>query len=75
MVHVCLAVTCHLYFWQNDRDLLRATVVTHVRVQMKFDRHHFIMFVLQAHPKTATDALEELSSLLQVPLVVSAFFS
>ena len=32
------------------------------------------MFVLQAHPKTATDALEELSSLLQVPLVVSAFF-
>ena len=27
-VHVCLAVTCHLHFWQNDRDLLRATVVT-----------------------------------------------
>ena len=24
----CLAVTCHLHFWQNDRDLLRATVVT-----------------------------------------------
>ena len=23
-VHVCLAVTCHLHFWQNDRDLLRA---------------------------------------------------
>ena len=23
-----LAVTCHLHFWQNDRDLLRATVVT-----------------------------------------------
>ena len=21
----CLAVTCHLHFWQNDRDLLRAT--------------------------------------------------
>ena len=27
-VHTCLAVTCHLHFWQNDRDLLRATVVT-----------------------------------------------
>jgi len=28
MVYVCLAVTCHLHFWQNDRDLLRATAVT-----------------------------------------------
>ena len=27
-VHACLAVTCHLYLWQNDRDLLRATAVT-----------------------------------------------
>ena len=27
-VRVCLAVTCHLHFWQNDRDLLHATVVT-----------------------------------------------
>ena len=26
-VYVCLAVTCHLRFWQNDWDLLRATVV------------------------------------------------
>jgi len=26
-VYVCLAVTCHLHLWQNDRDLLRATVV------------------------------------------------
>ena len=24
-VCACLAVTCHLHFWQNDRDLLRAT--------------------------------------------------
>ena len=22
-IHVCLAVTCHLHFWQNDWDLLR----------------------------------------------------
>ena len=27
-VYVCLAVTCHLHFWQNDWDLLRATAVT-----------------------------------------------
>ena len=27
-VHACLAVTCHLLFSQNDRDLLRATGVT-----------------------------------------------
>ena len=26
--YVCLTVTCHLHFWQNDRDLLRATAVT-----------------------------------------------
>ena len=29
---VRLAVTCHLYFWQNDRDLVRATAVTRVGV-------------------------------------------
>ena len=27
-VYVCLAVNCHLHFWQNDRALLRATAVT-----------------------------------------------
>ena len=27
-VYACLAVTCHLLFWQNDRCLLRATAVT-----------------------------------------------
>ena len=26
-VHAYLAVTCHMHFWQNDRDLLRATAV------------------------------------------------
>ena len=26
-VHACLAVTCHLHFWQNDRDLLCPTAV------------------------------------------------
>ena len=27
-MYAWLAVTCHLYFWQNDRDLLRATAAT-----------------------------------------------
>ena len=27
-VHVRLAVTCHLRFWQNDQDVLHATSVT-----------------------------------------------
>ena len=27
-MHVCLGVTCHLHFWQNDRGLLHATAVT-----------------------------------------------
>ena len=27
-VRVCLGVTCHLQFWENDRDLSRATAVT-----------------------------------------------
>ena len=27
-VYACIAVTCHLHFWQNDRGLLRATAVT-----------------------------------------------
>ena len=27
-VYACLTVTCHLHFWQNDRDFLRATAVT-----------------------------------------------
>ena len=26
-MHVCLTVTFHLHFWQNDRDLLRAAAV------------------------------------------------
>ena len=29
-VYACLAVTCHLHFWQSDRDLLRATAVARV---------------------------------------------
>ena len=27
-VYACLAVTCHLHFWRNDRGLLCATAIT-----------------------------------------------
>ena len=27
-VHECLTVTCHLHFWQKDRDLVRTIAVT-----------------------------------------------
>ena len=27
-LHACFAVTCHLHFWQNDRDILHAIAVT-----------------------------------------------
>ena len=27
-MHVCLAKTCHLHFWQKDKNLLGAFVVT-----------------------------------------------
>ena len=29
-VYACVAVTCHMHFWQNDQDRLHATVVTQV---------------------------------------------
>ena len=28
--HACLAVTCHLHFWQNDQDFFHATAVIQV---------------------------------------------
>ena len=37
-VHACLAVTCHLHFWQNDQDLLHATVVTQFTVALRPQR-------------------------------------
>ena len=32
-VYACLAVSCHLHFWQNDLGRLRATAVTRMRMQ------------------------------------------
>ena len=39
-VYACLAVTCHLHFWQNDRDLLRATAVTQGWNEYRNKRQH-----------------------------------
>ena len=39
-VHACIAVTCHLHFWHNDRDLLRATAVTRWWNGYRNKRHH-----------------------------------
>ena len=38
-VHAGLAVTCHLHFWQNDWDLLRATAVTRGGVDTEISQH------------------------------------
>ena len=32
-MHVCLAVTCHLHFWQNDQEILLATAVLNTGVE------------------------------------------
>ena len=40
MLHVCLAETCHLHFWQNGWDLLYATAVTRVWNKYRNKRQH-----------------------------------
>ena len=43
-VYACLAVTCHLHIWQNDRDLLRATAtgLTYLSVREQWRRKAII---------------------------------
>ena len=38
-VYACLAVTCHLRFWQNDRGLLRATAKVHKFLSFAFKKY------------------------------------
>ena len=48
-VYACLAVTCHLHFWQNDRDLLRATDVTYVFTKLIIhhkDDHNYMFTMM-----------------------------
>ena len=48
-VYACLAVTCHLHFWQNDRDFLRATVVTGggTDTEIRVSTHFIHPFIVQ----------------------------
>ena len=39
-MYVCFAVTCHLHFWQNDRGLLHATVVTRGWKRYRYKSEH-----------------------------------
>ena len=39
-VHVFLAVTCHLHFWQNDWDLLHSTAVTQLNLTLSLPWCH-----------------------------------
>ena len=44
-VYVCLAVTCHLHFWQNDRDIfyvLRATFTCSRRRVLFFEETELV---------------------------------
>ena len=49
-VPVCLAVTCHLHFWQNDKDLSRANAVTRggadmeIRVSTEREKTKWVLF-------------------------------
>ena len=47
-VYACLAVTYHLHFWQNDRDLLRATGVTRggtgTEIRVSTESRHWRIF-------------------------------
>ena len=51
-MYVYLAVTCHLHFWQNDRGILRATVLAQPhrppsKTQMSILKHYFSAFCTQ----------------------------
>ena len=49
--HLCLAVTCHLHFWQNERDLLCATAVRQTKKRVFFNTtiwtHHTLLRTFQ----------------------------
>ena len=51
-VDACLAVTCHLHCWQNDRDLLRAAAVTRGWNGYRNKSQHRKSFVLVLYKKS-----------------------
>ena len=85
-VYASLAVTCHLHFWQNDRDLLRATTVTRggtdaeIRVstesrpwRRKFSRRSYRNLNPGLFSHESFSLTTELSPSPKMPLSVSSF--
>ena len=80
-VYACLAVTCHLHFWQNDQGLLRATAVTQgwngyrnksqhrkLTLENKFSRRSSRDSNPQPFDHKSGALTTELSLLLRIPL-------
>ena len=44
--YACLGVTCHLHYWQNDRDIFAATAVTR-GVERTPDKSHHTTLTLE----------------------------
>ena len=66
-VHACLAVTCHLHFWQNDRDLLGATAVSRPRSQAVGETE--VILTLHCLAESACIHMGSGVSHLHVPLI------
>ena len=80
---MCIRIPCHLHFWQNGRDLLRATAVTRGwygyrnKSQQKVDPGQKTYSSAHAGTRTRRDLLDhesttELSRSFQLKLLVSA---
>ena len=50
-VYACLAVTCHLHFWQNDPGLLRATAVK-IKITSRTCRFEICRYLQLPHFKS-----------------------
>ena len=86
-VHTCFAVTCHLHFWQNDWDLLRATAVTlgwngyknksqHKKVDLREENYPAAPVGTRSRDLSiASPALEPLSSYPRSRIFKSSFIS
>ena len=76
---MCVAVTCHLHFWHNDRGLLRATAVTQgwngYRNQSQHKKLTLEKKILPPAPAgTRTRDLSITTELSSLPYVSCCFF-
>ena len=77
----CLAVTCHLHFWQNDRDLLRATAVTwgwngyrnkSQHRKLTLEKKILLLFLQGFRPATFQSQVQHSTELSPPPIAPSA---